>query len=325
MQRNPAISVVIPMYNAEKFIRKAIGSVLDQTFENFEVIIVDDKSTDRSLEIVQQYQEPRIKILQQIKNSGKSDSRNLGLINSRGKYVYFMDADDLLLPECLETFFVAMEESNSDVVYMNAYWETEDEIDATRMLCANPTPRFFSNNLAERLQKEYVYTGVIVTPWIKIFRREFLYQNQITFPPVTYFEDSLLKLKELCFSKRTLLIDACGYVYRQHPEQSMNWSAESIFKKAFESIPSALKYVHEILSSERLISPLSDETKIGVETEIIFKYFRACVVGLYRTEKIEHIDKILDEILVNVRDPDVTRNLVHTLALAMLQQGSSDR
>ncbi len=87
----PLISIIVPLYNAEKYIETCINSILTQTFQNFEVIVVDDCSTDRSLEIVRNYQDPRIKIIHQFTNSGESSSRNLGLANARGKYVYFMD------------------------------------------------------------------------------------------------------------------------------------------------------------------------------------------------------------------------------------------
>lgn len=105
--KNPAISIVVPMYNVEKYIQTCLDSILDQTFQNFEVIIVDDCSTDRSAEIVEQkyLSDPRIKIYQQIKNSGAASTRNLGMSVSRGKYVYFMDPDDGIRPKCLQIFF----------------------------------------------------------------------------------------------------------------------------------------------------------------------------------------------------------------------------
>ena len=93
------------MYNSEKFIETCLDSILNQTFENFELIIVDDCSTDRSLKIVLNYQDSRIKIIHQFKNSGESSSRNLGLANARGKYVYFMDNDDAILEDNLENFY----------------------------------------------------------------------------------------------------------------------------------------------------------------------------------------------------------------------------
>ena len=320
---NPEISIVVPLYNAEKYIAECIDSILEQTFEDFELIIVDDKSTDRSLEIVRNYRDPRIKIYQQIKNSGESSSRNFGLTVSSGKYVYFMDDDDFILPKCLETFFAAMEESNADVVYMNSYFETEDGINAKQLSCLDPTPRFFSNNLAERLQREYVNVGTFVTPWIKIQRRDFLCQNEILFPNVSFCGDIFFKLAELCFSRKTLLIDASGYVYRKHAEQTMNISANRLAQKAFDSMSEAVEYVHKIFSSPRLISALSDETKILLEAEVVFKYFRTCILKIYREKNLQRVDEFLSKILIDRRmqDPNVIKNFVHTLAMTMLQGG----
>lgn len=124
MTKAPRVSIVIPMFNVEKYIETCIGSILAQTFKDFEIIVVDDCSTDRSCEIVSKYTDPRIKLVRQIKNSGENKSRNLGLKIANGKYVYFMDSDDAILPHIIETLFNAAEESQADVVYMNRWFNT---------------------------------------------------------------------------------------------------------------------------------------------------------------------------------------------------------
>ncbi|NEQ20857.1 MAG: glycosyltransferase family 2 protein [Microcoleus sp. SIO2G3] len=95
------VSVIVPVYNAEKYVSDTIQSLLAQTYENFEVIIVDDGSPDRSIEICQQFSDPRIKIIRQA-NRGLPGARNTGIRHAQGDYIAFLDADDLWLPTKLE-------------------------------------------------------------------------------------------------------------------------------------------------------------------------------------------------------------------------------
>ncbi len=104
------VSVIIPVYNVEKYIAATIQSVIDQTYTNFELLIVDDGSPDKSLEICQQFTDKRIKIIRQ-KNHGVCAARNTGIRNAQGEYLAFLDADDLWLPEKLEKHVEHLENS----------------------------------------------------------------------------------------------------------------------------------------------------------------------------------------------------------------------
>ena len=96
-------SVIIPLYNKSASIKRAIESVLNQTFQEFELIVVNDGSTDNSAAIVAEFQDSRIHLIHQ-QNGGVSKARNTGIANARNKYLTFLDADDEYLPECLQTF-----------------------------------------------------------------------------------------------------------------------------------------------------------------------------------------------------------------------------
>lgn len=117
----PAVSVIIPLYNAEKFIRQCLISVLASKFQDYEVIVVDDCSTDRSVVEVEKllpHFDGRLKILHTDVNSGGAGvPRNLGLKSARGKYITFVDNDDLILPTTLGYFFDIAEKFNADVLH----------------------------------------------------------------------------------------------------------------------------------------------------------------------------------------------------------------
>lgn len=112
---NIFISVIMPVYNCELYICEAVGSILNQTFSNFEFLIIDDASTDKTVEIIQKYNDSRIQLIIKPQNTGLSNSLNYGLSIARGKYIARMDGDDISLPERFEKQ-VAFLEDNPDVV-----------------------------------------------------------------------------------------------------------------------------------------------------------------------------------------------------------------
>lgn len=122
----PQVSVVMAVFNGEKYLREAISSVLSQTFRNFELVIVDDGSTDRSAEIVRSYRDPRIRLLENGRNLGLSRSLNLGIAHARGRYIARLDADDIAEPERLEEQ-VRFLQRNPDVVVVGCQYRFIDE------------------------------------------------------------------------------------------------------------------------------------------------------------------------------------------------------
>ncbi len=108
---NPNVSVIIPTYNAETFLAETIQSVLDQTYTNFELIIVDDASTDQTSKIVREFDDPRVKFIQHEKNLGADIARHTGLQASSGEIVTFWDHDDLFHPENIQTHVTYLENS----------------------------------------------------------------------------------------------------------------------------------------------------------------------------------------------------------------------
>ena len=121
------VSIIVPVYNAEKFIKDTIKTVIDQTYENWELLLVNDCSTDKSVEIIKDYQQKdkRIKLFSNPKNSGAAVSRNKGIRESRGRYIAFLDADDLWEPKKLEKQVAFMQEK--DCAFSFTGYEFADE------------------------------------------------------------------------------------------------------------------------------------------------------------------------------------------------------
>ena len=334
----PKISVIVPMFNAENVIETCIESILYQSFREFEVIIVDDKSTDSSFGIVQQKYcepsssnfDPRIKLFQRSKNFGESSTRNFGLDLARGDYVFFMDDDDAIVEKTLETFYVAAKKSDAEIVAMNSHFNSLDpnfsfpgEINIVKRVCTKSQPRFLSTNLAERLQDDFIDYGIFVMIWTKFYRRKFLIDNGIYFPDVPRYGDSLFNFAALCLSKKFQLIDAGGYIYRMgNPSSAMQVSSERHLHASMQSLPNLVSYMEEIFS-KKLISPISRANQVICEACMIKELLHGLVVNCaYCGDNelpLSKIDLILREMSREpaMIDPEVTRVMMHSLALVM--------
>lgn len=137
----PFFSVVIPLYNKQEYIQETINSVLNQTFQDFEIIVINDGSTDNSLKIIEQIQNNRVKIINQ-ENKGLSAARNVGIKNAKANYIAFLDADDLWCKDFLESIFHLIETYNNEKVFACNYFTW---------------PKTFLPNLAKTLNKNKIY------------------------------------------------------------------------------------------------------------------------------------------------------------------------
>ena len=219
------ISVIIPLYNAEKYFGVCLESLLIQTFTDFEVIVVDDCSKDNSVAVAESYLEKfdgRLKIITLAQNSGSASvPRNEGLKFSRGEYIFFMDDDDLLIDTALAKLFYFAENFQADVVYMERGFLCGEEL-----LPKNFTqtawdkkfsdlnePKLESDNPNERIEN-FLQTTYGWAPWIKFLRRDFLIANKIDFPTVKISEDVLWTFKVICLAQNFLRVPNRLYVHR---------------------------------------------------------------------------------------------------------------
>ncbi len=215
------VSVIIPVYNAEKYLSGCLESILIQTLKDYEVIAVDDCSTDNSIVVAESFLEKfdgRLKIISLPKNTGNGSApRNEGLKFSRGEYIFFMDNDDLILDNAFETFYKFAEKFRADVVYTERGFllDGENFTEANWDKISPPTdkPTLETQNISERteifLQNHYGWA-----PWTKFLRRDFLIANKILFPQVKISEDVLWTFKIICLAKNFLRIPNQLYVYR---------------------------------------------------------------------------------------------------------------
>ncbi len=217
----PAISVIIPLYNAERYVADCLNSLLAQTFQNFEVIIVDDCSTDSSCAVVESFIERfngRLTLTHMETNSGSAGlPRNKGLMFSRGEYIYFVDADDLLTKTALEEMYTLARKFDAEVVYFTTHYDADESIKTLKPSSGYPTvnaPTLESENLTERIQS-MARNKYRLETCAKFTRRKLLVENKIFFPQVKSGEDELWTFGLLIYAKRFLIVPNIVYIYRQ--------------------------------------------------------------------------------------------------------------
>jgi glycosyltransferase involved in cell wall biosynthesis len=219
------VSVIIPVYNVEKYIKRCILSVLDQTYKNLEIIIIDDGSKDNSLSIARDTSKTdnRVTIIHK-KNEGISSTRNLGIDKATGKYIVFVDSDDYLDPNYVERFHKVISDNNADIAVNYSYY-------------INDNASIKSNNTNIEIRdsldiSEYIYTGkVMVAVWNKIYNLDFLKKNNIKFDPeIWYGEGMLFNIMCLQKTEKVPAMNEDLYHQTQNPNSAMRkFNLESNF------------------------------------------------------------------------------------------------
>lgn len=219
--KKPLISVIIPMYNAEKYIYKNINSILNQDFSDFELIVVNDSSTDSSLNIVKGFNDKRLNIYTKI-NEGASKARNYGLKYAKGKYILFIDADDYIEPNTLSNYVKIIEENNPDLIINGFFSETENSDYADKIFCES---KLYHNKSELKEDLVLLYKShLLYNVWNKLFKSEIIKNNKIIFKEVIYNEDMIFVQDYLKHCKSIYNTNECLYHYVREVKNSITMS-----------------------------------------------------------------------------------------------------
>lgn len=187
----PKVSIILPCYNVEEYIAKSIQSVLDQTFTDFELLVVIDGSPDNSKAIAETFKDDRIVIFDK-PNGGLSDARNYGLERAKGDFIYFMDSDDWIEPDLLEDNLKIIQEKQLDFV---AFGYFQDNLGYSENFLSTQEyiPKVAAYHKANSEPKiDNYHLGLLGYAWNKIYRKSFLEQYEFKFPKnITLVEDIL--------------------------------------------------------------------------------------------------------------------------------------
>lgn len=250
MKKTPKISVIIPIYNVEKYLSRCLNSVIGQTFEDFEIICVNDGSPDKCLTILQEFakKDKRIKITTQ-KNLGLSMARNNGLKEARGEYIFFLDSDDCIHPRLLEVAFKFAHKYNADVVTFN-YAKHKDKYTNSQLDMPTCHPIKNMDKIAHKFTNEPLkyckssgsYT-INFNAWTKFYKRDIL--NGTKFIKNICFEDYPHTLSILLKKPATVILKQDLYYYTENPSSISN---ESLKIKHIKDYHSGLNAVYKMFS-----------------------------------------------------------------------------
>ena len=232
-EKVPKISIVIPMYNVENYVGECLDSLLCQTLQDYEVIIVDDCSTDGSREVVKNYIPKfngKLQLIESEKNSGCcSIPRSIGMKYTSGKYVFFLDSDDMIIKTALEKLYNVAEKFQADVVQCETFFASE----TPHLKGATLTVKSFKSNgyvTVPTLDTENIYQRIdafraheyIWMDWTRLIRRDFMIENGIEHPPILYEEDLLFTIYCLSCAKRYVKFPEPVNIYRYRPGSVMH-------------------------------------------------------------------------------------------------------
>lgn len=259
----PKVSIIVPVYNSEKYIGKCLDSIFEQTVQDFELIVINDGSKDSSQKKLERYKaehdEKMILINQE--NCGVSRTRNNAIKMAKGKYVMFIDNDDFIDKDYIETYLREIEQDDFDVV-IGGYRRPNENGKVVKEL---------------KLKKEEWSKFMIFAPWAKIFRKEYLTKNNIEFLPVNIGEDVFFNIQAMLISKKIKIIDYIGYNWFFNTGSVSNTTQKNISNlQVFDLLNSC----YDVITEKNLLQE---------NYEILEMYFIRYIVWflLFSTKKVQ--------------------------------------
>lgn len=236
------VSVIVPIYNVEEYLEECLESIRNQTYTNIEVILVNDGSTDGSIEICERFcqQDNRFKLVTQ-ENQGLSAARNRGVKESIGEYIMFVDSDDVVKENIVEVLFFYM---NSDVDIVECQiTRCKDELVENK-----PTSIMFKGESTEAILKSIEFKEVKFCAFTKLYRRELV--EKVPFLEGYIYEDVYTGMNYLKYIRKMVAVDLKGYYYRVRPNSIMT---KSFNEKNLDIFPIGKKLIESFDDNEYLL------------------------------------------------------------------------
>lgn len=229
------VSIIIPIYNVEKFIIKCLESVYIQTYKNIEVILVDDCSPDESIKVVEDYLKNKenyytTSIIRHKENKGLSESRNTGTDNANGDYIYYLDSDDWISDNCIELLLKSTINFNSDVVIGGTICYLEKEKVEKDIFPLSNTKEFLEHN--EVFEGFTKYQWPVIAP-NKLYKKSFLIENNLSFETGLLAEDELWVFEWAQVAERVSFVNENTYYYLQRDNSIISTKTKKNFEDLF--------------------------------------------------------------------------------------------
>lgn len=216
---NIDISIIVPVYNTEKYIKKCIDSLINQTYSNIEILLVNDGTKDNSEKIIKEYKDERIKYYKK-ENEGIGKTRNFGIDKSCGKYLMFIDSDDYISNDCCEKLISCAKKTNSDLVVSDFYKENGKELEYIKII------DFEESNINKDPD---LILKINPGPCNKLYKRDLIIDNNIRFNEEYKYEDSPFVLESIAKAKRISKINEALSYYCIHNNSETTIRDDRVF------------------------------------------------------------------------------------------------
>lgn len=246
------VSIIIPVYNVEKFVGAALMSALGQSCTDIEVIVVDDCGTDGSMKVVEEIaaQNPCVRILRHERNRGLSAGRNTGIEAAKGEWLYFFDSDDIMAPDCTNNL-VSLAEVHPDADMIVGQYDEFKEGEAYHPARWKQQGGIYEGDVIGA----YMEGKIPTTAWNKMVRKDFLIENKLFFEEGLVHEDALWSFQTFCLAKKVVVSDAVTYHYLQRPgslDKQKNAQLHSVHYNKVYCLQAKFVFEHGLQNDIRL-------------------------------------------------------------------------
>lgn len=285
---SPLVSVIIPVYNSEKYVEESVRSVMNQTYKNIEIICFNDASTDNSLSVLRRLEDEdnRLVVIDSLVNLKQGGGRNRGLSVARGEYVMFLDSDDALEPDAVKECVEAASARDSDAVFFDwsLYYPTKGLIKPVCQL-GEDAEKLEGDNLRQRIIERS--TAI----WSAMYRKSLIVDNALYFPEGVFYEDNAVALALQLAASNPVKLNRSFYLYRQDNLSVTRTSDDDRFFHRIGSAVMLLENLKRVGVYERF--------KDRLDYVFFRQYLEHTVYGaIYRfsTPRIERIKEVRDGI-----------------------------
>lgn len=294
------LSIVMPVYNAQEYLKDSIEAILNQSFKEFELILVDDGSTDRSLEICRIYeaQDSRIRVVHK-ENEGSGAARNVGIKLAVGKYITFPDSDDVVKKDMYMEMYNKIEEVQSDLIICN--YETINSGVVTAKTRERKDIYLKEKKSCEKYFLQFRKESVLEIPWNKFYRLDIIRKHNIAYKKLKRAQDAVFNCNYYEHIKSCYFLDKDLYLYREN-------NISEVWRKYPEDFIEILLYVNELYTSMIKKWGLFDKAVEQYLLEIFFYTYKICLLKVF-DENVKSLRSRYQQMKILIENEKVQQNV----------------
>lgn len=276
----PKVSIIIPVYNCEKYLKECLDSVLSQTLQDFELICINDGSTDDSFKILQEYaqKDSRFIIIDKC-NEGQGVARNLGIKKATGEYLICLDSDDWLEKEALELAYNKIKEDNSDILFFDAYRFVMKYNKKYVLKYTEIYKNFKENPFSPQDAGKILFLTNGLT--FKMYNLDFIKRNNVRFSECKFIEDATFYIKAMLTAEKIICLSKPLYNYR-----IQNKSSTTDYKEYFKCVPKVYDECFEIIKEHQISDDILKSFIENRKGALLYFYSMTPFIYKYRYYKM---------------------------------------